>query len=114
QSLLSRGRSAGIALLIMTQQLSTEALPSASRSQIARAVSASVSRSHDATMNVPGCDPDDPLFSPLSLKGTLTKEGRVTSAGLFVVGGAIADPDRFRAALFDKERAAQAIVYTYA
>lgn len=86
-NLAARARSAGISLILVTQQLSTDAIPTAARSNFDIRLSMSVPTNTDAEMAIPGSMSGDPEYNPANIGGTYDRNGNLTTAGVFVIGG---------------------------
>lgn len=83
----ARARSAGVTLVVTTQQLSTEAIPSAARANFDLRLSMSVNSEQDAEMAIPGSTRGADLFNPFCIGGTYNTDGSLSTAGTFVLGG---------------------------
>lgn len=84
--LAQRGRKAGISICASMQISSTNAIPSAARSQFDIRIAHQLPNSSDTQMILPGLDESAP--QPHQLDGEMDREtGNKKSAGLFVIGG---------------------------
>ena len=85
--LSSRARSAGISLLWITQQLSTDAIPSAARQNFDARLCHAVATNMDAKMAIPNSTQGDDLLNPAMIGGELLPDGNLSTVGTFVTGG---------------------------